>query len=271
MNITDIFPLTPEQLTNPVQFGQFFLDQIAAHPGKRIGFMGQPQSGTTIAMHHFCGGNEFKNIGNIFAYYDPRGIPDTFKSTLPLFDDLNQVVRAQLPTWMPLIDRCPINTEIFASLADCVCQNPDPTVVQEMVIKVSQDVEESRKMLLWRSALNLFCLRDLREVNVNDSADSWSIYELPYFPIKYNNAFNTLILLKRRDNWFSDPAFLAHLATEGVEQSTEENLVAMRDKEMSDYATAGKWAFDHTIANDGTIAELEAKLIDTATAILGTL
>lgn len=269
MNIIDIFPLTQEQLTNPIEFGKFFLNEITAKPGKKIGFIGEPQSGATVAMHHFAGVSDYKKIGDIFAYMDPRGIADTFTTTLPLFDDLNEIIRAQLPTWMPLIDRCPINVEVCTSLQNCQCQEPDPTVVQEMVTKISQDVEESRKMLLWRSALNLFCLRDLRTLNTNEEDTTWSIFELPYFPVAYNDVFDKMVLLKRRDNWFTDPAFLAHIAGEGVTEETERNLVDMRDNEMADYSRAGSWVFDYTIVNDGTVTDLEAKLIATATAIVG--
>ena len=265
------FQLTEQQLNDPIEFGKFFLNELTKFPGKKIGFIGQPQSGTTIAMHYFSSSDEIKKIGNIFSYYDPRGIADTFTSILPSFDDLNKIIRDQLPTWMPLIDRCPISTEICASLDECVCKNPDPTVVQEMVIKISQDIEESRKMLLWRSALSLFCLRDLRTVNANVDSESWSIFELPYFPVEYNQYFDKLVLLKRRDNWFSDPAFLAHIEKEEVEQQTEENLVNMRDQEVYDYNTAGKWAFDYTLVNDGTIEQLETKLIEMSNTVIGSL
>ena len=266
MNITDIFPLTQEQLTDPIEFSKFFLNDLTARPGKKIGFIGQPQSGTTIAVHHFCGCNEYKQIGNIFTYYDPRGIADTFNQTLPLFDDLNEIVRIQLPTWMPLFDQVPENagfTEVSVTV--------DPALVQSMVTKMSQDEEESRKMLLWKSALNLFCLRDLRTVNENQDEDAWSIFELPYLPVEYNQHFDKLVLLKRRANWFTDPAFLAHIETESVTSEAEQNLVAMRDAEFADYRTSGNWQFDYEILNDGSIEDLENNLIAMATAVVGTV
>ena len=265
MNILDVFSLTQSQLNDPIEFGKFFLNELTAYPGKKIGFIGQPQSGTTIAVHHFDGSNNYQKIGDIFTYYDPRGIADTFNQTLPLFDDLNEVIRAQLPTWMPLFDQVPENagfTEVSVTV--------DPGLVQSMVTKISEDVEESRKMLLWKSALNLFCLRDLRTVNENVDETAWAIFELPYFPAEYNQHFDKLVLLKRRANWFTDPAFLAHIGTEGVTAQAEENLVAMRDAEFADYRTAGNWQFDYEILNDGSIADLEANLIEMATSIVGT-
>ena len=271
MKITDIFPLTQEQLNNPIDFGRFFLDQLISSPGKKLGLIGQPQSGSSTVMHYISGSSDLNQTGKtIFTYYEPRGIADTFKSTLPSFEDLNQIVRAQLPTWMPLIDKCPISPEITVAAGSNISEEVDPNVVQEMVAKISQDVEESRKMLLWRSAFSLFCLRDLRGVNANVDPTTWSIFELPYFPVNYSNYFDTMILLQRRNNWFNDPAFLAHIAREGVSQIAEENLVSMRDAEIADYQQAGNWAFDYTIVNDGTIAELETKVLSTLTDILGT-
>lgn len=266
MNIIDVFSLTQEQLNDPIEFGKFFLNELKTYPGKKIGFIGQPQSGTTVAMHYLNGSDQVKALGDIFTYYDPRGIADTFKTSLPLFEDLDAIVREQIPAWMDLFDQVPDNSG-FTEVSVTV----DTALMQTMVNKISQDVEESRKMLLWRSALNLFCLRDLRTVNENQETDSWSIFELPYFPVHYNESFDKLIVLERRPNWFSDPAFLAHIGTEGVTEEAERNLVNMRDAELADYQLAGDWVVDYTIKNTGTVADLELKLLNTVTEIVGTL
>jgi hypothetical protein len=254
--ITNLIPLTDGQLYDPVEFAKYFLEHISSLPGKKIGFIGQPQSGTTTSMHYFS------TMPNLFNYYDPRGIPDTFNGTLPHFDeDLYPVVKQQLPTWMPLIEKAPKDPAICESLDDCIYVDPDPTLVLQMVDKIANDVVESRKMLLWKSALNLFCIRDLSMVSRTNTEDSLSVYDLPYLPLEYNQYFDVLVLLKRRPNWFNDPAFLEHIESEGVDTVAEQNLVAMRDQELLDYSLAGNWKFDFELSNTGSKQELEAELV----------
>ena len=253
--ITDLFPLTNEQLHDPIKFGTFFLEQIRSMPGRKIGFVGQPQSGTTVSMHHLS------SLSNLYTFYDPRGIPDTFNSILRYFSDLDGVVTSQLPTWMPLIKQVPLSYDSDEPV--------DSDLVNKMITKISQDVEESRKMLLWRAALNLFCMRDLRVTNKNTDANAVEIYDIPYFPVDYNQYFDIVILLKRRDTWFTDTAFLEHIATEGADSTAEQALIAMRDQELADYAQAGNWTFDHQILNDGTVDELKMELDELFSNIVG--
>jgi hypothetical protein len=262
--ITDLFPLTNEQLHDPIKFGTVFLEQIRSLPGRKIGFIGQPQSGTTVSMHHLS------SLPNLHTFYDPRGIPDTFNSTLTHFSDLDGVISSQLPTWMPLIKQAPENHDIgHTKLINSLYTEPDPDLVNKMVAKMSQDVEESRKMLLWKAALNLFCMRDLRVTDSNTNPAAVEIYDLPYFPVDYNQYFDIVILLKRRDTWFTDGAFLEHIATEGVDSAAEQALVSMRDQELADYAQAGNWTFDHQILNDGTVDELKMELDELFSNIVG--
>jgi hypothetical protein len=252
--------MTAEQMADPVQLAKYFLEEISKLPGRKIGFIGQPQSGTTLAMHHLCGCNGYQKIGNFITMYDPRGIPDTFNTTLPYFEDLNEVVVTDIAEWMKLIVQAPENKFTCPTLDDCHCPIPSHDLVQAMVAKISGDVEESRKMLLWKAALNLFCLRDLLVTQGNTDPDAYVIFDLPYLPIEYNQYFEKLVLLKRRDNWFTDPLFLAHIEGEGVDEQAEKDLVAVRDQEIADCQTAGTWTFDYEIVNDGDQASLEAKL-----------
>jgi hypothetical protein len=261
--ITDLFPLTNEQLHDPIKFGTVFLEQIRSLPGRKIAFIGQPQSGTTVSMHHLS------SLPNLHTFYDPRGIPDTFNSTLTYFSDLDGVVTSQLPTWMPLIKQSPENHSRGCTVSECFCEPASPDLVNKMVAKISQDVEESRKMLLWKAALNLFCMRDLRITNGNTNPAAVEIYDLPYFPVDYNQYFDIVILLKRRDTWFTDSAFLEHIATEGVDATAEQALVSMRDQELADYTQAGNWIFDHQILNDGTVGELKMELDELFSNIVG--
>ena len=266
--LTDLFPtLTAEQIADPVKLGQFFIEEIVKFPGRKIGFIGQPQSGTTLALHHLCGCNGYQKIGNFITMYDPRGIPDTFNETLPYFEDLDAVVEADIPSWLSLIRQAPENKFTCPTLEDCHCPVPPEDLVQSMVAKISGDVIESRRMLLWKAALNLFCLRDLTMTNGNTDPNAFVIFDLPYFPAEYNKYFEKLVLMKRRPNWFTDPLFLAHIASENVDEQAEKDLVAVRDQEIIDCQVAGTWVFDYEILNDGDQSALEAKLDDLVTKL----
>jgi len=260
-NITERFPgVTADHLADPVLFGKYFLDQIKALPGRKIGFIGQPQSGTTLAIHNFCGCNNYQKIGNMITIYDPRGIPDTFNVTLPYFADLDAAITSACPEWISLIKQAPSNPMTCPDLDHCDCPDPSQDLVIKMVSKISTDVAESRKMLSWKAALALFCLRDLLVVNGNTDPNRFIIFDLPYLPIEYNQYFEKLVLLQRRPNWFTDPLFLAHIETEGVDIDAEKQLVAVRDQEIADCQSSGKWVFDHTIMNDGDLPSLIQKL-----------
>ena len=258
--LTDRYPsLTAEQLADPLLLGTYFLNEIKSFPGHKIGFVGQPQSGTTLSVHYI---DTIQSDKPVVCLYDPRGIPDTFNQTLPYFDDLNEVISADIPAWMSLIKQAPENHFICPTLDDCHCPIPPVELAQSMVSKISGDVEESRRMLLWKSALNLFCLRDLLLTNGNTDPEAYIILDLPYFPAEYNQYFEKLVLLKRRPNWFTDPLFQAHIASESVNEQAEKDLVAVRDQELVDCQTTGNWTFDYEILNDGNRASLETKLSD---------
>jgi hypothetical protein len=262
IKLTDVFPtLTAEQLADPIQLGQFFIDEIVKFPGHKVGFIGQPQSGTTLSVHYI---NTKSFDKKVICLYDPRGIPDTFNGTLPYFEDLNAVIEADIPDWMALIKQAPKNNNVGTSegefIFDDSISSEDSAIVIAMVSKISEDVVGSRRMLLWKSVLNLFCLRDLLLANGNIDADAVVILDLPYFPAEYNQHFEKLVLLKRRPNWFTDPLFLAHISVEGINEQSEKDLIAVRDQELADYQSVGQWVFDYEILNDDSVQSLESKL-----------
>jgi hypothetical protein len=258
--LLDVFPkLTAEQITDPIKLGQFFIEEIVKFPGRKIGFIGQPQSGTTVSVHYISAINSDKKI---ICLYDPRGIPDTFNNTVSHFEDLNDIIEADIPQWMSLIRQAPENKFTCPTLEDCHCPVPPEDLVQSMVVKMSSDVVESRRMLLWKAALNLFCLRDLLKTNGNTDETAVVILDLPYFPAEYNKYFEKLILLERRPNWFTDPLFLAHITGEGVDAQAEKNLVDVRDQELVDCQNRGHWVFDYIILNNSDQTSLETKLDD---------
>jgi hypothetical protein len=262
-DITKTFAgLTPNHLADPVEFARYFLDQIKSLPGRKIGFIGQPQSGTTLAIHSFTECENYQKLGKITTIYDPRGIPDTFNTTLPYFADLDATITAACPDWMAIIKQSPDNPMACLDLDNCVCPEPSPDLSVQMVNKISTDVQASRRMLLWKAALNLFCLRDLLFINGNQDPDCVIIFDLPYLPVAYNQYFEKLILLKRRQDWFQDPLFLSHIQTEGVISQAEQQLVAVRDQEIADCQSLGDWNFDHQILNDGDQSALISKLND---------
>jgi hypothetical protein len=259
--IQNIFrDITDQQLTSPVEFAKFFLEKIKQRPGKKIGIIGRPQSGTTTSIQYLSTINSTDINGkNISVFADFRGVPDTVYGTLSTFEDLQEIVKNQIPTWWPIFEGCGVvvNQEFTAS----------PELTNLMVSKVATDVEESRVMLQWKAALAIWCLRDSQYI-IETNTDEVGFYELPILPINYNNYFDTLILIDRRPNWFSDPAFQAHYEGEHLDSSAEINLVNMRDQEFNDYQAHGQWQFDTVVLNDSTVEELKNKLLETVKEVI---
>jgi hypothetical protein len=241
-------------MSNPLEFAKFFLEKIKQYPGRKIGIMGRAQSGTTTAVQYLS------TLDTIKVFADFRGVPDTFIGTLSLFEDLEAVVKSQIPTWYPIFEECGVvpNQEFTAS----------PELTRRMVTKMATDVEESRLMLQWKAALEIWCLRDSRCVDNSIGSDKTEFYELPVLPIEYNQHFEKLILIDRRPNWFTDPAFQEHYEREQLDSASEIDLVTMRDQEFADYQAQSQWTFDAVVLNNGTFDELNSKLSTTVQGLV---
>jgi hypothetical protein len=254
-NFVDVMPLTPEEIQDPISIAQYFLDVIKSRPGLKVGIIGRAQSGTTTAMQYLSSlsGPAIDNR-EIQTFFDARGVPDTLLGTVTLFDDLTPVVKQQIPEWWALIEQ--------ATIVPGEEAQADINLVIEMVQKMSQDMLESRQMLKWKGALNLFALRDLGQISGDNSQDVIEIYELPALPINYNEYFDVLIKIERNPNWFTSQEFQEHFEREQVPKEDEIALVTMRDEEFQDYAQQGDWQFNQVINNNGTIDQLQVKLIE---------
>jgi hypothetical protein len=262
INIKDIFTdMTDLQMSNPLEFAKFFLEKIKQYPGRKLGIMGRAQAGTTTSIQYLSTIDSAQLAGkSISVFADFRGVPDTFIGSLSQFEDLQAIVKNQLPTWWPIFEQCGVipNQEFTAS----------PELTNLMVNKMATDVEESRLMLQWKAALEIWCLRDGRCVDNSSSSDQVEFYELPVLPIDYNQYFEKLVLIDRRANWFTDPAFQEHYEREHVDVSFETNLVNMRDQEFTDYQSQAEWTFDATVLNDGTFDKLKNKLLATVKGLV---
>ncbi len=259
--ITDLFQIESEQLNDSIEFSKFFLERIREFPGKKIGILGKAQSGLTTCSQYL---KSLKDTGvngkNIALFADTRGVPDTIIGSLSNIDDLKNIIKEQIPDWYSMFEQQNI---IFDQEF-----KPDPAFASQAINKVINEPIDSRKMLKWRAALAIWCLRDLRYASESQDSERVEFYELPYLPIDYNQYFDKLILVERRPNWFSDPAFQAHFNSEGLDMITETGLVAVRDQEFDDYKNTINWRFDHTILNDGTVEELNAKLLNVVKEIV---
>lgn len=253
--ITELFPITQEQINNSVEFSKFFLGKIKEYPGVKVGVIGRSQSGTTTCFDYLKALSSTGVDGRAVASYsDNRDVLETFIGTLNNIEDLTAVVKSQIPDWYSMFEAQNIVPgEPFTV---------DPAFSAQAINKVINEAEDSRKMWNWKAALTIWCLRDLRSANIIQDPNRLEFFELPYLPINYNQYFDKLILIERRPNWFSDPLFQEHFQSEGLDAATETSLISVRDAEFDDYRNASNWSFDHTIVNDGTVEELHAKILN---------
>ena len=240
--ITSYVKIPAEQITDPVSLATHFLDWIRLEPGKKIGFIGEPQAGATVSMHYL------ELISGLTTIYDPRGIPDTINGTIDCFSDLQAIIETDLANWIEDLRGAPYTNERMVQRVAT-----DPTV---------------NNLLAWKDAFSIICLRDH---TVLAGRQPLYIYDLPALPINYNHYFDKLVLIKRRANWPQDPAFLEHIVKENVSAETEIGLIAVRDQQFADAKRDGGWAFDYEFTNDGDFDHLEEQLNTMVTTMRGQL
>lgn len=252
--ITELFEIQQTQINDPVEFAKFFLGKIQELPGKKIGVLGRSQSGLTTCFQYLASLKDSGVDGKYLASFsDNRDVLETFIGSVDNVEDLKAVVKNQISDWYSMFEAQNIVPgEPFT---------PDPAFASQAINKVINESETSKKMWQWKAALTIWCLRDQRSADGSQNVERLEFYELPYLPINYNQYFDKLILIERRDNWFSDPAFQAHFQSEGLDMSTETGLVSTRDAEFDSYRNSVNWNFDQSITNNGTVDQLRSSIL----------
>jgi len=231
MPITSYTNIPADQISNPVSLAIHFLEWIRSQPGKKIGFISEPQAGKTVSMHYL------EHIPGVTTIYDPRGIPDTINGTTECFSDLESIIDTDLAVWREDLRGAPYTTKSFIQRVIT-----DPT---------------ANDLFAWRDAFSIICLRDH---TILAGTQPLYIYDLPALPINYNYYFDKLVFVKRRPNWFQDPAFLEHIAKEDITTETEVALIAVRDQLFATAKQQGAWTFDYEFTNDGDFDYLVEQL-----------
>jgi hypothetical protein len=251
--MSNIFPfeLSPEQLQDPVLFAEYFLDCIKQAPGRKIGIIGEPVSGTTLAMHYIT------LFDNMKPVYDPRLVPDTINAIIEEFDNIKNIIVGQLPTWIDILKQ--FNTLSCAGLS---IEDHDASEIARQFDQQLISDPSAFNLLKWEAAFSIFCLRDYTVSQA--TKNSLCIYELPAAPINYNQYFDKLILLRRRPDWLSSSILTKYMTLQVPYETDiilETNKLNAKDTYFKNCCDHGQWLFDKEILNDGTDDELEEKLI----------